>query len=187
MAKPQKNIVRLPRRHRSRVDQSAAVDPRRLIREQSFRNAFYASLIAIIIFSILWVMVTKLTDRVLPMMTIVLGFLLGLAVRRAGRGLDWRFPLLAAVMTVLGALISNVVVAASGTAEEFGTTTLHILRRVTSMTWPVFFDEVMSAADAVYAVFAAGVAAFYAKRRLNRAEYHAMRTWREEKQHVGED
>ncbi len=185
MAKAQKNIVRLPR-HRSRADQGAAVDARRLIREQSLRNAFYASLIAIIIFCVLWIMVTKLTDRVLPMMTIVLGFVLGLAVRRAGRGLDWRFPLLAAVMTVLGALVGNVVVAASGTAEEFGTTTLHILRAVTSMTWPVFFDEKISAADAIYAVFAAGVAAFYAKRRLTRAEYYALRTWKE-KQHVGED
>ncbi len=186
MAKPQKNIVRLPR-HRSRAAEGAAVDVRQLIHEQSLRNAIYAGLIAIIIFSILWVMVTKLTDRVFPWMTIVLGFLLGLAVRRAGRGLDWRFPLLAAAMTVVGALVGNVVVAASGTAEEFGTTTLHILRRVTSMTWPVFFEEVMSVADAVYAAFAAGVAAFYAKRRLSRAEYYALRTWREEGQHAGED
>ena len=159
MAKQQKNIVRLPRRHRSRVDPGTVVDARQLVGEQSLRNAVYAGLIAIIVFSMLWVMVTRLTDRVFPWMTIVLGILLGLAVRRAGRGLDWRFPLLAAVMTLLGALVGNVVVAASGTAEEFGTTTLHILRAVTSMTWPVFFEEGMSAADAVYAAFAAGVAA----------------------------
>ncbi len=186
MAKPQKNIVRLPR-HRSRADQAAGIDVRQLLREQSLRNAIYASLIAIIVFSILWVMVTRLTDRVFPWMTVVLGVLLGLAVRRAGRGLDWRFPLLAAAMTVLGALVGNVVVAASGTAEEFGTTTLHVLRAVTSMTWPVFFDEVVSVADAVYAAFSAGVAAFFANRRLTRAEYYALRTWREEGKHGGED
>ena len=177
--------MRLPRRHRSRVSESAAADARQLVREQSFRNAISAALIAIIVFCILWAMVSLLVDRLFPWMTIVLGILLGFAVRRAGRGLDWRFPLLAAAMTVLGALVGNVVVAAAFTAQEFDTTTLHILRAVTSMTWPVFFDEVMSWADAVYAVFAAGVAAFFANRKLSRAEYHALRTWKEEGKHAG--
>ena len=187
MTRPQKNIVRLPRRHRGKAGQDTSADARRLVREQSFRNAISAALIAIIVFSILWAMLSLLVDRLFPWMTILLGFLVGLAVRRAGRGLDWRFPLLAAVMTVFGALVGNVVVAAAFTAQEFDTSTLQILRAVTSMTWPVFFDEVMSWADAVYAAFAAGVAAFYANRRLTRAEYHALRTRKEEAEHAGKD
>ena len=168
MAKPQKNIVRLPR-HRSRAAEGAAVDVRQLIREQSLRNAIYASLIAIIVFSVLWVMVTKLTDRVFPWMTVVLGAMLGFAVQRTGRGVDWRFPTLAAGLTLVGAVVANIAVAASYTAETFGTGTLHILKSVTSMTWPVFFDEVWTVADSFYAVLAASVAAFLAPRRLTRS------------------
>jgi hypothetical protein len=38
----------------------------------------------------------------------------------------------------------------------------------------------MTPADAVYALFGAGFAAFYANRRLNRAQYLAFRTWQQE-------
>jgi hypothetical protein len=48
------------------------------------------------------------------------------------------------------------------------------------MTWPVFFDEVLTVADGFFAVVAAGVAAFYSQRRLTRMEYLALRLWQEE-------
>jgi hypothetical protein len=37
----------------------------------------------------------------------------------------------------------------------------------------------VSAADIVFGVFAAAVAAFYANRQLSRGEYSALRKWRE--------
>jgi hypothetical protein len=82
--------------------------------------------------------------------------------------------------------VGNVVVAAAFTAPELGTTTLTVLRSLTAMTWPVFFDEVMTPADLVFALFAAGLAAFYANRRLTRNEYLALRTL-EEIQGVNDD
>ncbi len=109
----------------------------------------------------------------------LLGILLGLVIRRAGRGLDWRFPALAAGTALAGALVSNVVVAAAFTARAMETTTLAVLRAVTAMTWPVFFEEAMTPADLAYALIGAGVAAFYANRRLSRGEYLALRKWRE--------
>ncbi len=151
-----------------------------LVRDQSLRDAFVAGLIVIIVFSVLWSMLSTLANRIFPWMTVVLGVLVGLVVRRAGRGLDWRFPTLAAVMTLLGSLAANVVVAAAFTADELDTTTLTILRAVTAMTWPVYFREVISAADVVYAFMGAGAAAFYANRRLSRSEYSAWRRWQED-------
>ena len=145
------------------------------------RNAIVAGLIAIILFSIAWAILSDLTARVFPWMTMVLGLVMGLAVRRAGRGLDWRFPTIAAILTAGGALISNIVVAASTTAAEFGTGTLHILRAVTAFTWPIFFDEVMTGADIIYALSGAGIAAFYANRRLTRSQYASYRVYRESK------
>ncbi len=158
-----------------------AADGERLVHAQSLRNAVMAGLIAIVVFSVLWIMLTSLLDRVFPWMTVVLGAMIGFAVQRAGRGVDWRFPVLAAVLAILGALASNIVVAASYTAETFGTGTLHVLQSVTSMTWPVFFDEVWTVADGFYAVLAASVAAFLANRRLTRSQYYALRLWRSDR------
>jgi len=178
---PPQHPLRLRKRHGfgARRDISAA-DGERLVLDQSLRNAIVAGLITIVIFCALWVALTSLTNRVFPWMTVLLGAMLGFAVRRAGRGVDWRFPILAAVLALLGSLLGNIVVAASYTAEIFDTGTLQILRAVTSMTWPVFFDEVLTAADAFYAAFAAGLAAFFSNRQLTRSQYHALRLWRAE-------
>ncbi len=133
----------------------------------------------IIAFSVIWATLSTALDRVFPWMTVVQGLLIGLAVRRAGRGLDWRFPVIAAVAAVAGALAGNIVVAAAFTAAEFETSTLTVLRGATDFTWPVFFDEVMTAADVIYALAAAGVAAYYANRRLTRDQYTSYRAWQE--------
>lgn len=171
-----KSVFRLPKRHAGKNTNSGPELGRQLVDEQSLPNALYAGLITIILFSVLWAMASTLIDRILPWMTLVLGILVGLAVRRAGKGLDWRFPLLAAVLAIFGALLSNVVVAAAFTAAALDTSTLHVLRAVTSMTWPVFFDEALSVVDIIYGFVAAALAAFYANRRLTRAEFHALRT-----------
>ena len=178
MSEEKTGTLRLRKKHLPKVSKEPTQeDARRLVAAQSVRNAIMASLITIILFSILWSMLSQLVGRIFPWMTLLLGILLGLAVRRSGFGLDWRFPALAAVFALLGSLVGNVVVAAAFTAPELGTDTLTVLLNLTVMTWPVFFDEVMTPADLVFALFAAGVAAFYANRRLTRTEFLALRTW----------
>ena len=182
MARDPRQALRLPRRHDSTAAAAATADDgKRLMAAQSLRGAIIAALITLVVFSILWIMLTRLTGRVLPWMTIIQGILLGYAVQRAGNGIDWRFPVLAAVLAGFGAFFSYAVVAASITAEAMGTGTLHVLRSVTTMTWPVFFAEVVTAADYVFAASAAIAAAFYAGRRLSREEFRAVRLWREQR------
>lgn len=185
--KPRKSILRLPRKHRGAADKIDEVDVAALLAQQSTRDAVVAGLIVIILFSILWAMLSTLVNRIFPWMTIVLGVVIGLVIRRAGRGLDWRFPVMAAGLTLVGAAVGNIVVVAAFTADELGTSTFTILRAVTSMTWPVFFDEFVSAADVVYALFGAATAAFYANRRLLRSQYSALRRWREAQSGSGGD
>ena len=119
-------------------------------------------------------------------MALLLGILEGFAVRRAGFGLDWRFPVLAAVFAAAGSLVGNIIVTAAFSAPQLGTDTFTVLRNLTALTWPVFLDEVMTPADMVFALFAAGLAAFYANRRLTRAQYLAVRTW-EKKRRIRTD
>ena len=180
MSNDQTDVLRLRKKHSPKVHaEPTAEDARRLLAAQSVRNAVMASLITIIIFSVVWAMLSTRIGSIYPWMTLLLGILIGLAVRRTGLGLDWRFPLIAALFAALGSLAGNVIVAAAFTAPQLGTDTLTVLRNLTALTWPVFFDEVMTPADLVFALFAAGLAAFYANRRLTRAQYLAVRTWEE--------
>ena len=161
--------------------QAGPVDGLRLINEQSVRDATFAASVAVILFAVLWAMASTLLGRIFPWMTLLLGVVVGLVIRRAGRGIDWRFPIIAIAITLAGSLFANVIVAAAFTAEELGTSTVTILRAVTRMTWPVFFDEALSPVDVIYALFAAGIAAFYSQRRLNRTEFMAIRKWEEQR------
>ena len=175
------NVLRLRKKHGSGTPRDATLaDGERLLGAQSLRNALVAGVAAVAIFCVLWVALTALIDRVFPWITVLLGAMVGFAVQRAGRGIDWRYPLLAAVLALSGAVLANIVLAASTTADIFDTSTLLILKAVTSMTWPVFFDEVMTAADGFYAVVAAALAAFLANRRLTRSQYYALRLMRAE-------
>ena len=178
------DVLRLWKRHApgKNVDVTAA-DGMRLLQAQSVRNAVTAALIVILIFGVLWAVLSDLTNRVLPWMTMVLGALLGIAIRRAGKGIDWRFPVLAAVIAVIGALAANIVVAAVFKAEEMGVGPLRVLQSVTALTWRDFFSEVMTPADAVFAVFAAAIAAFYATPKLTRSQFLALKLWEQEQEH----
>jgi hypothetical protein len=178
MSDENNGVLRLRKKHQSKVEREPTQeDAHRLFAAQSVRNAIMASLITVILFSVLWAMFSVLMGSIYPWMTLLFGMLLGLAIRRAGLGLDWRFPVLAAAFALLGSLAANIVVAAAFTAPLLETTTLAVLTNLTVMTWPVFFDEVMTPADLVFAMFSAGIAAFYANRRLTRAQYLALRTW----------
>lgn len=174
--------LRLRKRHDAKVSiEPTLEDGARLAAAQSVRDAVMAGLIVIILFSALWAMASTLINRIFPWLTLLLGLLVGLAVQRAGRGLDWRFPVVAAVLAIAGALVGNIVVAAAFTASELDMHTLEVLRRATVWTWPAFFEDVMTPADAVYALFAAAIAGSYSNRRLDRSEYLALRKWQDEK------
>ena len=135
MSQEKTDVLRLPKRHRQKVTREITPeDGQRLIEAQSLRGGFVGGLISIIVFCVLWSMLSTLVDRFFPWLALLLGLLVGRVVQRAGRGLNWRFPVLAAVLAIVGSLAGNVVVAATFTAAEFDTGTLTILGAVTSMT-----------------------------------------------------
>lgn len=177
-------VLRLRKRHEpGNHAPPVLADGERLVAAQSVTHALLAGLVATLFFAIIWAMTSSLLSRVFPWFVLLLGFLVGFVVRRGGQGLDWRFPTLAAAITFCGAIVAKIVVAAAFTAAEFETGTLRVLSAVTTMTWPVFFDEAMTAADFIYALFAAAIAAYYANRRLSRRQYQALRMWEDRHEH----
>jgi len=182
---PRPQVFRLRKKHDPRLtERPSAADGERLIRGQSVWHGMVAGAVAVLLFIVLWSMTANLLGRFLPWMSLLLGVFVGLAVRRGGQGFDWRFPVLAGVLTLIGALLGIVVIAAGTTAAEFETNTVVILRNVTTMTWPVFFDEVLTAADVVYAGFAMLIAGALSLRRLDRWEFQAVRLREEEERGV---
>ncbi len=172
------DVLRLPKKHRPKADRAlTADDARRLIEAQSVRNAIVASVIVIVVFSALWVMLTALVGSFYAWLSLLLGVVVGMAVRRAGLGLDWRFPVIAAVFAFLGSLAGTVVVAASNAAPELNTSTLDVLTSMTVMTWEDFFANNMTPAHWIMAGVSAALAAFYATRKLTREEVLALRMY----------
>lgn len=177
---PDPQVLRLRKRHAPGGHETpVAADGERLHRSQSLPDAFMGGTIVVVVFVVIWSMFTTSMGRIFPWMTVILGVAVGLAVRRAGQGFDWRFPVLATALTILGSVAGKVVIAAGTTASEFGITTVAVLRSVTIYTWPVFFSESMTAVDWIFAAIASVAAVWFARRRLNRRDYQAVRIWRE--------
>ena len=173
-------VLRLRKKHDAGGhERPSEADGERLVKGQSVRHAILAGLGVILVFALLWTLISDLLGRVLPYLSLLLGILVGVTVRRAGQGFDWRFPVIAAALVIVGALVGNIIIAAAWTSREFDTNVFVILKNVTVYTWPVFFDEVMTPADLVYALFGAGIAAWYSMRRLNRREFQAVRIYNE--------
>jgi hypothetical protein len=152
------------------------VDPEILIAAQSVKAAVAAAMVAVLVLSGFWSFFAAVSGRVFPWFSIVQGIFIGLAVRRFGRGLDWRFPLIAGAAAWTGAFVGNVIVAIPVTTGELEVGAFEVIRGLTWWSFRTFFDEVIGVVDYFYAFCAAAVAVFYSKRRLTRHEEFALRT-----------
>ncbi len=142
----------------------------KLIAEQSVRAAATSAAIAIIVCNILWLYTASAFGRYFPWIAILQGVAIGLSVRAAGRGLDWRFPLVAALAAWVGAFTGNLFIALAFTATQNAAIDQGWWLILTS-----FFLNTVTAIDVIYAFCAVAVAIFYSKRRLNRHEVFALR------------
>jgi hypothetical protein len=170
-------MLRLKKKHDSQTDDALTPpDPLALIAAQSPGKAIVAGTVAMLILCVLWTAITVATGRIFPWFSIVLGAIVGRVVRRYGLGLDYRFPLIAAVLVCTGSFLGNLMIAVPATADELDASVLQVVRGLTWRSFEIFFEEVITAVDYIYAGFAAAVAIFYARRRLRREEEFALRT-----------
>lgn len=164
-------MFRLRQKHSRNLGRDAAlVNAEKLIAAQSVRAAITGAAIAIIMFNIIWAFTASASDKFLPWISIVQGAVIGIAVQRSGRGLDWRFPVVAGTAAWIGAFSGNLFIALVFTGTE---TTPPV-----SNWWAVlrsFFENTVSVIDVIYAFCAVAVAIFYSKRPLNRYEVLALR------------
>lgn len=74
---------------------------------QNFSSAVLAGTVAALIGAALWGFITSLSGYQIGYMAVGVGFLVGMAVRWAGKGIDQKFGYLGAGLSLLGCLVGN--------------------------------------------------------------------------------
>lgn len=146
-----------------------------ILAQQSAVRAVAGGVALVLVLGWLWAIVSLATGRVFPWFSILIGTIVGLGVQRFGRGLDWRFPVIAAVIAWVGAYVGNLMIGIVETGRYIEADPFSVLAGLSRDTMKNFFANTVSPVDHIYAFCAAGVAAFLAKRRLNRREVVAIR------------
>jgi hypothetical protein len=168
------------RRKKTELDQDDGVRPvvyaPEVIASQRFAMAVRVAAAVSVFTVVFWIVASDMLGRVFPWFVMLQGLAIGFAVRRWGHGFDWRFPTLAAGSALASAYMGNFLVAAHASAEELATSVLNVVFSITFWTLEVYFAEVVTPPDHIFALFSAALAAYYCTRKLNRYEIHALRT-----------
>lgn len=170
-------MLRLKKKHSPKPKQAGPPPNANLIlAQQSVGRALAGGVVVVLVFGWLWAIASMQTGRVFPWLTVLLGAFVGLVVRAYGRGLDWRFPVIAATLTWAGAYADNLMIGIVETGRYIEADSLSVFFGLSKDTMENFFANTVNAIDHIYAFCAASVAAFLANRRLNRHEVLALRT-----------
>lgn len=122
-----------------------------------------------------WAMLSTMSGRIFPWFSVLIGALIGMAMQRFGRGLDWRFPLLAAVVAGLAAYAGNLIIGVFETGRYIEAAPISVVGGLSTDTMESFFRNTINPIDHIYAFCASGVGAFFANRRLKRHEVYGLR------------
>ena len=170
-------MFRLKQKHsQKRKERLPPADGRKLLAEQSVLRGFFGTLAVAVALSWGWAVFAMTTGRVFPWFSILMGALIGMAMQRFGRGLDWRFPVMAVVIAGVASYFGNLMIGVLETARYIESDTVSVLAGLSSDTMRNFFRNTISPIDHIYAFSACGVAAFFANRRLKRHEVLGLRT-----------
>lgn len=169
--------MRLNQKHsRNLYEDRRELDADSIIATQSLPGAVVAAAVVIILMTLASMLLASLFARIFPWMVLIQGALVGLVIRRWGRGFDWRFAVLGAVAAFFGAYLGNFLIAASVAADQLHISAVSVILSMSEFTLGTYFAEDVGPADHIFAVFAAAFGAFFARRQLSRDEYRAIRS-----------
>lgn len=150
-------------------------DVGRILAEESLARGLLGSVAVAALLCWVWAVQSMTTGRVFPWFSILFGILIGFAMQRFGRGLDWRFPLVAALVAGIAAYAGNLMIGVLETGRYIDARPMQVIAGLSTDTMRYFFKNTVSPVDHIYAFCSAGVAAFFSNRRLNRREVLALR------------
>ena len=170
-------MFRLKQKH-SRPDKRKYPEPdlKLILTEESLLRGVLGSLAVAALLCWIWAVQAMTTGRVFPWFSMLIGILIGIAMRRFGRGLDWRFPLSAGLLASVAAYAGNLMIGVLETGQYIEAQPMEVIAGLSLDTMKNFFKNTINPVDHIYAFCGIGLAAFFAKRRLNRREVLALRT-----------
>ena len=151
-------------------------DGGKLLAEQSLARGTLGSIAVALLLCWGWALVSMASGRVLPWATILMGAIIGIAMQRFGRGLDWKYPVVAVVIAAFAAYLGNLMIGVVETGRYIDAEPVEVFRGLSMDTMRNFFRNTINPIDHIYAFSACGVAAFFANRRLKRHEVLGLRT-----------
>jgi len=144
--------------------------------EQNFPLGVVAGLVGVIVGSVIWALVTVLTDYQIGWMAVLNGFLVGFAIRTVGKGVDKKFGIMGAVLALGSCLLGNLLMAAIIVAREESIPTLEVL--FAFVIDPQFAIEVLVAIFAPMDLLFYGIALYegyrFSFRKISRQEYQSL-------------
>lgn len=171
-------MFRLIQKHsRHLSEKRPPADGRRLLAEQSITRGLVGSIVVALLLCWLWAIFSMMTGRVFPWFSMLIGAVIGVAMQRFGRGLDWRFPVLAIIVAGIAAYAGNLMIGVLETGRYIDASPIRVVGGLSAETMRNFFRNTISPIDHIYAFCACGLAAFFANRRLKRHEVLGLRTF----------
>jgi len=170
-------MFRLKQKHsQAASEKRPPADGRRLLAEQSVVRGLAGSIAVGLLLCWLWALFSTMTGRVFPWFSVLIGAIIGIAMQRFGKGLDWRFPVLAVVVAGIAAYAGNLMIGVLETGRYIEEAPIRVVGGLSVDTIRYFFKNTISPVDHIYAFCACGIAAFFANRRLKRHEVLGLRT-----------
>lgn len=151
-------------------------DVKRILAEESLLRGILGSVAIAALLCWAWAVHAMTTGRVFPWFSILIGMLIGVAMQRFGRGMDWRFPLSAGLVAGVAAYAGNLMIGVLQTGRYIEAQPLQVIAGISLDTISHFFKNTITPVDHIYALCSVGVAAFFSNRRLNRREVLALRS-----------
>jgi len=169
-------MFRLKQKHsRQARDKRPPADGRRLLAEQSVIRGLAGSIAVGLLLCWSWALLSTATGSIFPWFTVMIGAVIGITMQHLGKGLDWRFPALAAVVAGVAAYAGNLMIGVLETGRYIDAAPIGVVGGLSADTVKNFFKHTISPIDHIYAFCACGVAAFFANRRLKRHEVLGLR------------
>jgi hypothetical protein len=119
-------------------------------RDQNFPAGLVGGLLAAVVAAGLWASLTALLGVQFGWLALGVGAMVGVAVRRYGRGLGLRFGLAAAGFTLLGCLLGDLAAAYLLVAQQFGLSGAEMMALLRLDVMREFMVNTFSILDAVF-------------------------------------
>jgi len=119
-------------------EQAAMIEKARF--EQKLPFGIVAGLIAALVMAAAWAAITVTTEYQIGYMAIAVGFVVGIAVRYAGKGVDMIFGISGAILALIGCLLGNFLSQVGFATLEFGVPFFEALK---TLAEPSIFVEIM--------------------------------------------